>query len=148
MKIDLNRIREFFSADRFAAAAGIVINSAGEDQVECSMEITDEHRNAGGAVQGGAIFTLADLTFAVHSNLDLACGADQGVTVAQSCSISFLKSARGKRLIARSACLFRGRNISVYRISVTDDLGVFIAEMHGNGFTTAKTGNVSCKESR
>jgi acyl-CoA thioesterase len=138
MEIDLDRIREFFSADRFAMAAGIVIDSVDEDRVECSMEITGAHRNASGAVQGGAIFTLADLTFAVHANLDMAGGADQGATVAQSCSISFLKSSRGKRLIARSACLSRGRTISVYRISVEDDLGVLIAEMHGNGFTMAK----------
>jgi acyl-CoA thioesterase len=139
MEIDIDRIRDFFFADHFAAAAGIVIDSADEDQVVCSMEITGKHRNAGGSVQGGAIFTLADLTFAVHANLALACGADQGITVAQSCSISFLKNTRGKRLTARSACLSRGRNISVYRISVEDDLGALIAEMHGNGFATAKT---------
>jgi acyl-CoA thioesterase len=137
MEINIEKIRAFFSADRFAAAAGIVIDSAGEDRVECSMEITGMHRNAGGAVQGGAIFTLADLAFAVHSNLDLACGAVRGITVGQSCSISFLKSTRGKRLIAQSVCLSRGRNISVYRITIRDDLGVLIAEMHGNGFTTA-----------
>ncbi|MDR2258733.1 MAG: PaaI family thioesterase [Treponema sp.] len=136
MEINLDRIRDFFSADRFAAAAGIGIDSVREDQVECSMEITDMHRNAGGAVQGGAIFTLADLTFAVHCNLDLLCGADKGITVGQSCSISFLKSTKGKRLIAQSVCLSRGKRISVYRISIKDDLGVLIAEMQGNGFTT------------
>ncbi|MDR2029585.1 MAG: PaaI family thioesterase [Treponema sp.] len=136
MEIDLDQIRRFFAADRFAALAGIVIDSAGEDQVECSMEITGSHRNAGGAVQGGAIFTLADLAFAVHANLDLASGGAGGITVGQSCSISFLKGTRGKRLIAQSVCLSRGKNISVYRITVKDDLGVLIAEMHGNGFTT------------
>jgi acyl-CoA thioesterase len=136
MEIDLDKIRQFFSADRFAKMAGIGIDSVREDQVECSMEITDMHRNAGGVVQGGAIFTLADLAFAVHSNLDLVCGTGTGITVGQSCSISFLKSTRGKRLIAQSVCLSRGKRISVYRITVTDDLGVRIAEMQGNGFTT------------
>jgi hypothetical protein len=28
--------------------------------------------------------------------------------------------------------------MSVFRITVEDDLGVPVAEMHGNGFTTAK----------
>ena len=101
------------------------------------MEIRDTHRNAGGAVQGGAIFTLADFAFAVHSNLDMLQGAPVGVTVGQSCGISFLKSSRGKRLFAESVCLSKGRTMSVYRISVRDDLGAPIAEMHGNGFTTA-----------
>jgi acyl-CoA thioesterase len=138
MEIELEKFRSFFAADRWAAAAGAVIDSVGEDLVECSMEIADVHRNAGGAVQGGAIFTLADLAFAVHSNLAMVLGADVGITVGQSCSISYLKSSRGKRLIARSACLSKGRSMSVYRISVSDDLGVPIAEMIGNGFTTLK----------
>jgi acyl-CoA thioesterase len=137
-EIDIDRIREFFSADRFARTTGIVIDSAREDRVICVMEIRDTHRNAGGAVQGGAIFTLADLAFAVHSNLDMLRGAALGMTVGQSCSISFLKSSRGTRLIAESACLSRGRTMSVYRVSVRDDLGTPIAEMLGNGFTTPK----------
>ncbi|MDR0399505.1 MAG: PaaI family thioesterase [Treponema sp.] len=138
MAFDLEKFRSFFAADRWAAAAGVRIDSVGEDLVECSMEIADIHRNAGGAVQGGAVFTLADLAFAVHSNRDMVQGADLGITVGQSCSISFLKSSRGKRLIARSVCLSKGKTMSVYRISVSDDLGVPIAEMIGNGFTTAK----------
>jgi acyl-CoA thioesterase len=138
MDIDLEKFRAFFAADRWAAAAGARIDVVREDMAECSMEITEIHRNAGGAVQGGAIFTLADLAFAVHSNLAMVCGADTGITVGQSCSISYLKSSRGKRLIARSVCLSKGRSMSVYRISVSDDLGVPIAEMIGNGFTTAK----------
>ncbi|MDR2110687.1 MAG: PaaI family thioesterase [Spirochaetaceae bacterium] len=137
MEIDIEKIRDFFSADRYARAAGIVIDSVREDSVICGMEIRDIHRNAGGAVQGGAIFTLADFAFAVHSNLDMLRGAPVGVTVGQSCGISFLKSSRGKRLVAESVCLSKGRTMSVYRISVRDDLGVFIAEMYGNGFTTA-----------
>jgi acyl-CoA thioesterase len=138
VEIDIDKFRAFFSADRWAAAAGIRIDSVREDLVECSMEITGVHRNAGGGVQGGAIFTLADLAFAVHSNLDLVLGADVGITVGQSCSISYLKATRGSRLIARSVRLSRGRNMAVYRVSVSDDQGVPIAEMVGNGFTTAK----------
>jgi acyl-CoA thioesterase len=138
MEIDLEKFRAFFAADRYAAAAGIVIDSVTEDSVVCSMEITGMHRNAGGAVQGGAIFTLADLAFAVHSNLDMVRGADIGITVGQSCAISYLKSTKGSKLIATSRCISKGRNISVFRITVEDDLGVPVAEMHGNGFTTPK----------
>jgi acyl-CoA thioesterase len=138
MEIDTEYIRKFFAADRWAASAGIVIDTVQEDSVQCSLEIKDIHRNAGGAVQGGAIFTLADLAFAVHSNLEMLCGADVGITVGQNCGISFLKSSRGNQLIATSVCLSKGRSMSVYRISVRDDLGTPIAEMIGNGFTTAR----------
>ena len=138
MKIDLDRIRSHFKNDLFAAGAGIVIDSVTEDCAVCSMELNEGHRNSAGNVQGGAIFTLADLTFAVHSNLAMVCGENTGFTVGQSCSISFLKSTRGKKLTASSACISKGRTMSVYMISVKDDLGVPIAEMLANGFTSAK----------
>jgi acyl-CoA thioesterase len=138
MEIDLEKIRDYFANDCFAAAAGIVIESASEGSVRCGMEIGGMHKNAGGVVQGGAIFTLADLCFAVHANLGRLCGADEGITVGQSCSISFLTSAKGSRLTAESTCLSRGRTMSVYRVTVKDNLDNAIAEMHGNGFTTHK----------
>jgi acyl-CoA thioesterase len=135
MNIDIEKCRAFFSADRFAANAGIRIDAVSEDEVVCSMEIRDMHLNAADAVQGGAIFTLSDFAFGIHSNLRKFCGADAGVTVGQSCSISYLKSPKTRKLIAKSACLHRGRTMSVYRIAVEDELGNRISEMHGNGFT-------------
>ena len=138
MNIDLNHIRDHFKKDRFATGAGIKIDSVTEDSVVCSLDLNEGHKNSIGNVQGGAIFTLADLTFAVHCNLAWVCGEDVGVTVGQSCNISFLKSTKGSRLTAVSSCLSKGRSVSVYRICVKDDLGVSIAEMTANAFTTAK----------
>jgi acyl-CoA thioesterase len=137
MDIDLEKIRAFFARDRFAARAGVFIDAVTEDEVQCSMPITPDHLNAGGGVQGGAIFTLADLAFAVHSNLRLLCGEAVGLTVGQSNSISYLAAARGKRLVARSTRLSSGRNVSVFRVEVRDELGTFVADMRGNGFTKA-----------
>jgi len=138
MNIDLEHIRSHFKKDRFATGIGVEIDSVTEESVVCSLELNDTHKNSVENVQGGAIFTLADLTFAVHCNLPWVCGEDIGVTVGQSCSISFLKSTKGHRLTAVSACLSKGRSISVYRICVKDDLGVPIAEMLANSFTMAK----------
>jgi acyl-CoA thioesterase len=134
MKINLEQIRDYFRNDRFATGNGIDIDSVTEDCVVCGMELRAEHRNAAGAVQGGAIFTLADLAFAVHCNLAMVCGEDTGLSVGQSCSISFLKPTKGRRLSAISACISKGRSMSVYRIRIEDDLGVEIAEMLANGF--------------
>jgi acyl-CoA thioesterase len=135
---DIKRVREFFAADRFAALTGAYIESVADGEVVCSLEIEDKHRNAMGAVQGGAIFTLADLCFAVHCNQALLRGEDVGGTVGQSCSISYLKTPRGKRLLARSRRLSGGRTMSVFGVSVSDELGNAVAEMLGNAFTTAK----------
>ncbi|WP_461247832.1 PaaI family thioesterase [Treponema sp. R6D11] len=134
MNIDLEKVRNYFKNDRFATENGIVIDKVDEDCVVCGMELSERHKNAGGGVQGGAIFTLADLAFAVHCNLDMVCGEETKITVGQSCSISFLKPTKGTRLTAVSTCLSKGRSISVYRISIMDDLGVEIAEMLANAF--------------
>ncbi|GBU26548.1 phenylacetic acid degradation protein [Treponema sp. R8-4-B8] len=134
MNIDLEQIRNYFKNDRFATENGIVIDKVEEDCVVCGMELREGHKNAGGSVQGGAIFTLADLAFAVHCNLDMLCGEETKLTVGQSCSISFLKSTKGNRLTAISTCLSKGRSISVYRIRIMDNLGVEIAEMLANSF--------------
>jgi len=134
MNIDLEQVRNYFKNDLFAMENGIVIDSLAEDCVVCGMELSAGHRNAAGGVQGGAIFTLADFAFAVHCNLAMVCGEDVKLTVGQSCSISFLKSTKGRRLTAISTCVSKGRSISVFRIRVEDDLGVQIAEMLANGF--------------
>jgi len=139
MNIDLELIRNHFKNDRFATGNGIVIDSVVEDCVVCSMEIKDNHKNSVDGVQGGAIFTLADLAFGVHCNLAWVCGEDVSVTLGQSCSISYLRGTKGKLLNAKSSCLSKGRNMSVYRICVEDDLGVPIAEMLANGFTLNKS---------
>jgi len=138
VQIDLEHIRAHYQNDRFATENGIVIDSVTEDCVVCSVTLSEKHKNAVGGVQGGAIFTLADLAFAVHCNLAMVCGEDIGVTVGQSCNISFLKSTKGRRLTAKSTCLSKGRSVSVYRMCVEDDLGVQIAEMLANSFTVAK----------
>jgi acyl-CoA thioesterase len=135
MNIDLEQVRNYFINDRFATGNGIVIDSVAEDCVVCGMELNEGHRNAAGGVQGGAIFTLADLAFAVHCNLAMVCGENVKLTVGQSCSISFMKPTRGRRLTAISTRVSKGRSISVYRIRVEDDLGVGIAEMLANGYT-------------
>jgi acyl-CoA thioesterase len=135
MNIDMDGIREIFARDLFAAGAGIRIDEVREDGVTCSMEITERHHNAAGIVQGGAIFTLTDMAFGVHSNLARVCGGKVGLTVGQSCSISYLGIAKGKRLIASSVLLSKGKKVSVYRVTVRDELGNPVADMVGNAYT-------------
>jgi acyl-CoA thioesterase len=132
MRIDLQSIRTYFSHDRYAMNSGISIEQVDVDCVKCSMPISAEHLNAAGGVQGGAIFTLADLTFAVHANLPNLCGEGDPV-VGQSCSISYLKAPKGNLLASTSRCLSRGRTISVFLITIVDELGREVATVLCNG---------------
>ena len=120
---------EMFVNDRFATnLCGARIESVSENEVICSMEITKNHLNAVGTVMGGAIFTLADFTFAVASNFH------KDVTVSVDSHISFLGVAKGKRLIAKSKCMKEGRSTCFYEIEIGDELDNKVATVSVTGF--------------
>ncbi|MDR0912070.1 MAG: PaaI family thioesterase [Methanobrevibacter sp.] len=132
--IEIEKLKEFFDNDKLAKDLGIEIESATEEEITCVMNLTENHENSIGGIHGGAIFTLADFTFAVHSNLMRVLGDDKKSTVGQSCSISYLKPPKGDKLIAKSKCSNKGKTMSVYIVSITDEFKRPIAEMIGNGF--------------
>jgi acyl-CoA thioesterase len=132
---DIEKIRGFFTGDRYLMLTGIRIDEASEGAAVLSFEIADMHYNAGGVVQGGATYTLADSAFAVASNAAHIARGEKKITVNQSASISYLKPAKGKRLIARASKISGGNRISVYSIEVTDELGTKVARMTGNAYT-------------
>ncbi len=125
---NVEEARDFFKNDKYAEMSGIVIDKIGDDWCECSMVITDIHRNAIGGVMGGAIFTLADLAFSVAAN------NAHLPTVAQQMSASFISTAKGEKLIARSKCRKDGRTTCIYNIDICDDTGRDIAQIIGTGY--------------
>ena len=67
---NIEKAKEFFIKDRYAMiTTGIEIEEVEEKYAKCSLKINENHTNATGHVMGGAIFTLADFTFAVSINL-------------------------------------------------------------------------------
>lgn len=124
----LDEVRERFSHDRFATANGAVIDEIGEGYAKCSMTLNETHRNALGAVMGGAIFTLADFAFAVASNWN------KNPQVSLNASVSFLGKAKGSRLVAEARKLKEGRKTCYYEVMVSDELGNQVAHMTCNGF--------------
>lgn len=50
--------------DRFAVLSGVQLVEVREGYVKAQMTVTQNHLNAGGVCQGGALFTLGDLAFA------------------------------------------------------------------------------------
>ena len=128
-KRDLEWARKTFANDRFATeAAGVIIEEAGDKICRCSMKITPVHRNAAGGVMGGAIFTLADLTFAVAANFG------GRMTVSISSNISFIGACKGEMLYSTARCVKSGRSTCFYEIEVNDDLGNQVAIVTITGF--------------
>lgn len=127
--MNLEETREFFKADRFAAEVlGAVIEEAEDGFSRCTLAIRPEHRNAVGAVMGGAIFTLADFAFAVAAN----CGG--GTMVSLNSQITYLSPAKGETLIAAARRVRQGRSTGYYRVEVSDELGTQVAEVVTTGF--------------
>ena len=122
------QLKEFFSADRFAMENGITIIDAAPGYARCACPILPKHLNAGHTVQGGMIFTLGDFTFAVAAN------AGGIPTVTLDSSISFLRPAKGKELIATAREISTGKTICHYQVEITDDLDTKVALLSVTGF--------------
>ena len=120
----LEKAREQFQNDRFATeVTGITIEAVAENYAKCQLIIEDRHMNAAHSVMGGAIFTLADFTFAVASNI-------MGhLTVSMTSHITYLNTAKGSKLIAEAKCEKAGKRTSSYTIHITDELGTYVAQV-------------------
>ncbi len=125
----LEEAREMFSKDLYATKlSGITIEEVGENYAKCAMKLTDDHKNAYGGIMGGAIYTLADLAFAVASNFDAPAS-----TVSLVGQATFLSMTKGSILYAETELVKDGRTNCFYNVKVYDDLGRDIAVVSFTG---------------
>ena len=128
----LEEIQAFFSHDLFATqACGCCIVEASHGHAVTELDIAPVHRNAMGAVMGGAIFTLADYALAV------ACNMGEEPTVSVSNTIEFMSGVRGEHLTATCNADKSGRNLGFYTVDVTDEVGTHVARMTATCFRRA-----------
>ena len=125
--------REFFKGDKFATeAAEIRIEEAEGDYARCSMRILPKHLNAANTVMGGALFTLADFTFAVAAN-------KPDEMVFSLCSdISFLSQAKGDTVFAAAKCVKNGKSACFYTVEITDSEDNLVANVTVTGHKIQK----------
>lgn len=121
---DLERARRVFADNPYALTlTGCTIEAVGAGYAKCCLAVEPKHLNSLGAVMGGAIYTLADMAYAVASNFD------RDVFVTQSSSLYFVKAASGGVLTAEARELRAGRRTCTFSVEVRDDSGALIA--HG-----------------
>lgn len=125
----LEEARKMFSKDLYATKlSGITIEEVGENFAKCAIKLTENHRNAYGAVMGGAIYTLSDFAFAVASNF-----GKERATVSLTGQINFIASSRGSILFAEANLLKDGKRNCFYEVTVTDDTDKKIAVVFFTG---------------
>ncbi len=122
----MDHIKEFFRKDRFAEYVGIELLEVSEGSARARMEVKEHHLNGVGIVHGAAIFSLADLAFAVASN------SHGTVALAINADISFMKAAtKGAVLYADAREVSRNPKLASYTIRITDGDGDLIALFQG-----------------
>jgi acyl-CoA thioesterase len=116
----------FLAREGTGPAWGSEIEEVGLGYACVNMNLTDAMMNGFASVHGGMTFALADTAFAYF------CKSRNVATVAQSCTVDFLKVAKsGEQLIAcASEKSVQGRS-GVYAGTVTSRNGGIIAEMMG-----------------
>ena len=126
--MDTAALQEIFRLDRFAAHVGIEIIEGSNGHARAKLVVQPHHLNGLGTVQGGALFTLADLVFAVAVN-------SHGVkATGLNASINWLKPAREGTLFAEATEISCSRRIATYSVRITDEQGTLVATFHGTGY--------------
>ena len=120
---------EVFQKDRFATeCTGLRIIETAPHYAKVAFDIEDCHKNAAGAVMGGAIFTAADFAFAIASNYNNL------QTVGTNCSIQYLSAAKGNQIIAEAKAEKIGRKLCFFTVRVYDELDTQIAIVNCTGY--------------
>jgi len=121
----MEELKKFFLNDRFAEHVGIELLEISEGGARAKLEIGSEHLNSLGTVHGGAIFSLADLAFAV------ACNSHGTVAMAINVSISYVKALTEGTLFAEARENSLNPRLGNYTISITDGQGDLVALFQG-----------------
>lgn len=121
------------NGDIFAKRSGAQIIEIGEGRACAQMTVAEQHLNAGGVCQGGAMFTLADLALAAVMN-----GREQ-LTFSLESTISFLHHALpGDVLTAEAHELLNHHKIPYYQVQVKNQRGELVCVMTGLAYRTGK----------
>ena len=64
----MENIKKFFNKDNFIVNVGIELLEVSPGYAKAKLDIEERHLNSLGIVQGGALFTLADLAAAAAIN--------------------------------------------------------------------------------
>jgi len=123
--MDMEKVKEYFKKDHFAASNGMELLDVSPGKATARMTVGENHLNAVGTIQGGAIFTLADLAFAA------ACNSHGTVAVAINVSISFVKAVNAGVLTAEARELSCNPRLGTYTAEVRDEKGDLVAVFQG-----------------
>ncbi len=134
----MENIKKFFNKDNFIVNVGIELLEVSPGYAKAKLDIEERHLNSLGIVQGGALFTLADLAAAAAIN------AHGNAAVGINTNIYFVKAASKGTLIAEAKETSISPKIATYNVDITDDNGDIIAIYQGMGYRKKTLNDFSC----
>lgn len=126
--MDSQRIKDFFLHDEFARTSGIKLVEVREGYARTQVTIEPRHLNAGGGVQGGLLFTLADLAFAAATN------SHGTLTVTTSANITFLHGTSGGTITAEATEIVNHHRLPFVEVRITDEESNLLALFTSSGY--------------
>lgn len=122
-----------YKQDRASRALGMQLEEIAPGFSKISMVVQEHMLNGHDNCHGGYIFTLGDSCFG------LACNTYNQITVAQGCSIDYVRPAKlGDRLLATAREQSRGKTTGLYDVEIVREDGKPIAFFRGKSFATSQ----------
>ncbi len=121
----ISRAEKILAGDQYAILTGVEVLEAGKGYCKARLVIEKKHLNGAGVVQGGAIFTLADLAFAVASN------SHGPLALAINVNISFLAGRSTGILYATATEIGEPKRLGAYDVLVIDEENEIVARFNG-----------------
>lgn len=129
------QILERISNDPYAQYLGIKVEEIKEGYAKVSMDVTKNHLNIHKTANGGAIFSLADIAFAIASNT-----YDQ-VAVGINVNISYISASfEGEKLIAIATERSKNHRLGFYHMEVKNEKDELVATAEGMVFRKTNKG--------
>lgn len=121
---------EMWKNDNASRGLGMEILEIASGKAVLEMKVRKDMTNGHDICHGGFMFLLADSAFA------FACNGYNQITVAQHCSIDFLKPAyEGEFLIATALERQKSGRSGIYDVTIERKKGDIVAEFRGNSRT-------------
>ena len=116
-----------YARDRASQIAGMTIDAVAPGYARMSITLLPQMMNGHAIAHGGAIFALADSSFA------FACNSRNVASVAQQCSITYISPGReGEKLVAECKETNLTGRYGIYDVTITGADGRVVAIFRGH----------------
>ncbi len=119
----MQTVQELIAGDQFCNFIGVELLDVQLGTAKAKIEIKEHHLNGAGIIQGGVIFTLADLVVAAAAN------SHENISLVINSNISYIKAVSKGTLYAQAQEESLGSKLGTYSVKVTNDAGELIANV-------------------